>query len=301
MSTYIFVKDSKLQRPHNISNDVFMSASYGQTFEYTPEDMPLKIYHFSGSSLASQEYNLFKSLKNTINYYKAKDDLFDYNQLYNKPVTLYSFSSAHLGSGIQKGSIELGIYLSGSLIDKATDHREDGILYNTSDSKVGLVLYNEGFIIINNTSSLVEEVAEFSSEYEYFVDKPRWIHAFISSSDSIYCDINYNTVNSVATNTMFVYANKNQLNHSNNETYIESGSYLYQTSSYHFKESEEIKIKNTVKSPFVSGSANFEKQTYISKIGLYDKDKQLVGVASLANPVRKTENREFLFKLTLDI
>mgnify|MGYP003332734796 FL=1 len=97
------------------------------------------------------------------------------------------------------------------------------------------------------------------------------------------------------------YANKNELNHSNNETYLESGSYSCDSGSYFFKESENTVIKNTVKSPFVSGSANFQKQTFISRIGLYDENKKLIGIASLANPVRKTENREFLFKLTLDI
>ena len=31
------------------------------------------------------------------------------------------------------------------------------------------------------------------------------------------------------------------------------------------------------------------------------ENKKLIGIGSLANPVRKTENREFLFKLKLDI
>ena len=44
---------------------------------------------------------------------------------------------------------------------------------------------------------------------------------------------------------------------------------------------------------------NFEKQTFITRIGLYDKDKKLIAVGSLANPVRKTENREFTIKLKI--
>ena len=48
-------------------------------------------------------------------------------------------------------------------------------------------------------------------------------------------------------------------------------------------------------------SGSLEKQTYISKIGIYDEDKNLIAIAKLAKPVRKTENRDFTFKLKLDL
>ena len=300
MSKYRFIKDSKLERPRNISHEVFMSASYGDIFEYQPVDNPLKIYHFSGSVTGSDDYKVLRSLKNTINYYKAQDDLFQHDNFNNKPSSLYAFSTAHLGSGFEKGSIELNYYLSGGLISKITDSREDGVLYSDNDEKVGIVLYKEGFILINNTSSLSNVICDFSSSYQTFQDNPKWIHAFLSASDSLYFDINYGIKNDVSTNLNFVYAEKNELNHSNDPTYIESGSYRPTSGSFFFKENEDIRIKNTVKSPFVSGSANFEKQTFITKIGLYDENKKLIAVGSLANPARKTENREFVFKLKID-
>ena len=76
--------------------------------------------------------------------------------------------------------------------------------------------------------------------------------------------------------------------------------YFVTITSGSFVENDKIAIKSTVESPFVSGSANFEKETYITRIGLYDKEKNLIGIASLANPVRKTENREYTFKLKID-
>ena len=45
----------------------------------------------------------------------------------------------------------------------------------------------------------------------------------------------------------------------------------------------------------------FKKVVYISKIGLYDEDKKLIGVAKVATPVRKTEDQAYTFKLKLDI
>ena len=60
-------------------------------------------------------------------------------------------------------------------------------------------------------------------------------------------------------------------------------------------------IKNTVSSSFPDPTGSFQKQTYISRVGIYDKDKNLIGVAKVANPVKKTEDRDFTFKLKLDI
>ena len=74
----------------------------------------------------------------------------------------------------------------------------------------------------------------------------------------------------------------------------ESGSFTY-------KENETVQIKNIVSSSYVDPTGSFEKQTFISRIGIYDKDKNLIGVAKVANPVKKTEDREFTFKLKLDI
>lgn len=301
MAKYKFVKDSKLERPKNVSESEYISASYGQEYFYEPKDVPLRVYHLSGAITGSFDYSLLRSLKNTINYYSALDDLYNYNNFYNTPSTLYAFSSAHFASGIEKGSVRLNMYISGNLLSSIRDHRENGILYSDANEKIGIVLYREGFILINNTSSLSEDIVEYRANGEIFSDNPRWIHSFISSSNSIYYDIDYNVKSDVCTSLNFVYADKNKLNHSNNPTYLESGSYSYTTSSYHFKESEEIAIKNTVKSNFVSGSSNFEKETYITRIGLYDDNKKLIGIGSLANPVRKTENREFLFKLRIDL
>jgi len=298
---YKFIKDSKLEKPRNVPREEFISASYGQEYYYEPKDVPLRIYHFSGSVTGSSEYSLLRSLKNTINYYSAQDDLFNYNNFANQPIALMCFSSAHLGSGIDKGTVTLNTYLSGALIASVSDFREDGVLYTQNDQKVGIVLYREGFIILNNTSSMSDEIIEFNTEYNNFQDNPRWVYAFSDASEALFFDINYNIKSSVATNINFVYAEKNKLNHSNNPTYLESGSYSYETSSYYYKENEYTKIKNTVKSPFVSGSSIFEKQTFITRVGLYDENKKLIAVGSLANPVRKTENREFTFKLKIDL
>ena len=62
-----------------------------------------------------------------------------------------------------------------------------------------------------------------------------------------------------------------------------------------------MKIKNTVKSDYSNHEGNFQKQTFISKVGIYDKDKNLLGIAKLATPVLKRETDSYTLKLKLDL
>jgi hypothetical protein len=103
---------------------------------------------------------------------------------------------------------------------------------------------------------------------------------------------------------MFATAPKSGLNFSANQTLLDHASYLsgtVTTGSHHYKESEEIEIFNTVSSSFYRFEADFKHQTFINKIGIYDKNKNLIAVANLATPVKKTALRDFTFKLKLDI
>lgn len=300
MKKYRFIKNSNLDRPKNINKETYISASYGEIFEYSPRDNPLTLYAFNNSITGSTEYKILRSLKNTINYYSAIDDLYHFENFYNNPISLLCFNSLHLGAGISKGSVKLNIYVTGSLLASCSDLKENGILYDDNKSKIGIVLYNEGFILINNTSSITEQQYTFSNDFGTIEDNLKWSYFCNKTEDSILYDLEYLTRNEVVTNTYFVVAGKNELNHSNNFTYIESGSYHATHNEAHFIEDENIKIKKTNKSPFISGSANFEKQTFITNVCLYDKDKNLIAVGSLANPVKKTENREFLFKIRVD-
>lgn len=299
MAKYKFFKDSKLERPRNISYETFMSSSYGEEFEYNLDNNsnPWKIYHHINPDSDKYLY----SLKNIINYYSGVDDLYNFNNFLNKPYNLLTLNSYYMGSGFIPGTISIDTYLSGTLLDRATDSIQNGVLYNKNSEKVGIVLYKEGFILLNNTSSLTDNIIEFSDGSSTFTDKLSWVNTFLSASNYIDFDISYLVKNNVSVNTYFAPVEKYDLNYSNNPTYIESGSYRPVSGSVFFKENEDIKIKNISKSPFVGGNANFQKHTFITKIGLYDDEKKLIAVGNLANPIKKDETREYIFKLRLDI
>ena len=101
---------------------------------------------------------------------------------------------------------------------------------------------------------------------------------------------------------MLAHAEEGKQNLSSNPTYVEKGQALgAMTSSIFYKEPTGVKPKNTISSSFHEHTASFMKQTYISKIGIFDDDKNLIGVAKLATPVRKREDDAFTFKLKLDV
>ena len=64
---------------------------------------------------------------------------------------------------------------------------------------------------------------------------------------------------------------------------------------------KKARPKNIVDTELTDVIPDFQKETYISKVAIYDDDKNLIGIAKVATPVRKTEDRQYIFKLKLDI
>ena len=110
--------------------------------------------------------------------------------------------------------------------------------------------------------------------------------------------------NYIPTLTMLAHAKKGELNHSNNPTYLtyeqDGVNIVDNDGGTTYAERTDLEIANTTKSPHEGAEATFQKQTWISKIGIYDEHNNLIAIAKLANPVRKTEDRDFTFKLKLD-
>ena len=105
--------------------------------------------------------------------------------------------------------------------------------------------------------------------------------------------------------TMFATAQPGELNNSLNPTWLSSsnGSWrdLTITGSSGYVEPRQLIIKNTIQSQYCDFEEDFSKQTFITEIGIFDDDKNLIGVAKLANPVMKKEIDEYTFKLKLDL
>jgi len=255
------------------------------------------------------------ALKNTLNYYAPLSRHYLYSSsLGNKAdqhLGLVSVPSIFYGSSIKKGTVDLKFYVTGTLVGQAQDTKQNGELIEVSGTSVGsvagVVLYNEGFLALTggwnlSTSGHTEAYSELGAK------PPSWVYFGQSISGSTTANsssftLGFQGTDYVPTITMLAHAPRGELNHSNNPTYAKynSNRVYATTSSLDYVEPEGATIKNVVSSSYQDHTASFEKHTYISKIGVYDRDRNLIGIAKLATPVKKTENREFTFKLKLDI
>ena len=303
---YPFItKNGTLSSFKTISTNNFNSFAYGDilsgTYELT-STIDLK-YYSSGESRPK-----INALKNTLNYYYKLNKNYKYGTNYsNDALSLISIPTIFFGSQIQKGSVELEFYYTGTLIAKAEDIHRNGNLIQTygtsslSGSSVGVVLYNEGFIFLTNTASLSTNTDAYLGSTQY---EPAWIYfaANQSAATGSAFKIKFNGTTNTPTLTMFAHAEKIDLNHSNNPTFVKYGQ--IPTSSLNSKqyvENVNLEIKNIVSGVYNNYSESFERTTFISSIGIYNEDKELIGIAKVATPIRKRNNDSYTFKLKLDL
>ena len=168
------------------------------------------------------------------------------------------------------------------------------------------MLYNEGFLILTSSGDLSAGSdkyldptgADLNPNWTYFAQS---ISGSVTAPDSSFV-MNMSGTTDTQVMTMFATAPKGELNHSNNPSYIKSGSAaMISTGSAGYYESDEIQVKNIVSSSYIDPTGSFEKVTYISKVGIFDENRNLIGVAKTATPIKKTINRDFTFKIKLDI
>ena len=307
----------------SISKELYLAA----TPRYiSPEIEPAQAAGDDPRILSNGSVSHLLALKNTIDYYRYLSPHFIYSSSakdisagrHNRDfdsmdLGLVSIPSIFYGSQIKKGSVNLEFYFTGSLIARAQDTNRNGELIqtygvgNTTNDVVGLVLYNEGFLILTGAVALLNNGTDaYTSSGP---DNPRWIYIAQSISGSITAPNSAFVMQMSGTTTtqvltMFATAPKGGLNHSNNPTYLEAtaSNILYiSTGSSGYIESDQRPIKNVVSSAYADPTGSFEKTTYISKIGIYDRNKNLLGLAKVATPIRKTIGRDFTFKIKLDI
>ena len=55
-----------------------------------------------------------------------------------------------------------------------------------------------------------------------------------------------------------------------------------------------------MKSNFIEPTGSFDNVTYLSRVGIYDRDRNLIAIAKLASPIRKRETDSFSIKMKID-
>lgn len=297
------------------------------------------VYTTGFGSPAISSIAKFISLKNSMKVKEIQSPVFKFNdyitETSNPPLivpktaallqdlTIFSLDDIFCGSLINPGSIDLKFYKDGELLARARDTRKNGELIEQTNSTigtgsvVGFALYEEGIIVLTDTASLGGGQEYFqqptASAGSAVLDDPKWIHfgSYIDVEGGVATAITGSSyiidlegTKPKQTITMMAYAPKNKLNWSNNPTFLDASTknnYINNTSSFYYEESQNVLVKNVVSSSFSAYSASFVPTTYIRTIGIYDEDKNLIAVAKVANPVKKTTEQDYTFKLKLDL
>jgi len=262
----------------------------------------------------------FFALKNRLNYYGVRSRHYVVSSSYGdkslQTLNLISIPSIFYGSQIQPGTMSLKWYFSGSLAGELRDSRSNGELIQVSGANAGevagVVLYDEGFVMLTGSWGLNSETIGMVSGG--VSDNPKWIYFGAGALDDVSATtadtdfvsasfkMDFKGTTETQVMTMHAHAHRGEANHSNNPTFLEYGQQQIQaTSSQIYEENPNRTIKNIVSSSFEGFDAPFERQVYISRVAIYDDNKNLIGIATLSNPILKREADDISFKIKLDM
>ena len=291
---------------------------------------------FRGPSGSARGFNkTFLGVKNRLDYYGYRSRHYKINSPYgnkfNQALNFIHIPSIFYGSRLQPGSISLKYYVTGTLAGELQDIRQNGELIQVSssdasayDNKVaGVVLYDEGLILLTGSWTLNTDTISYgpnggdtNSRWIYFAAGAEGGSGYgtgnfrIQTGRSDVTDtfkkvsfkINFKGHTETQTLSMFAHARSGEANFSNNPTFISKGQNRTSYSTSHvYQQNKDVKMKNFTSSSYEDFNAPFKRQVFISRIGIYDKNKNLIAIATLANPILKEDKDNYTFKIKFDI
>ena len=263
------------------------------------------------------------ALKNLAHHYSVMNPILkDFNSYLSDPINMIKIPSIFYGSSIRKGSVDLKFFYTGSLVSRCSDERQNGQLIASTPQHiptgqvVGHVFYNEGIIIFPSSLAYTALLNESIQTTGSSSDRPRWIHFGLglpnNNTDPLYTahpspsasfEINFEGTSYLNNMTMLCHMDRGEYNYSNNPTYqdLSQEKIQYFNSSRFSYGEPPIKIKNVASSSHFKGEDDFRKVTYVTKVGIYDENDQLIMTADLARPYKKEEKDNFTFKIKYDL
>jgi hypothetical protein len=296
-----------------ITSSYPMSASISREYITTP------------SSSATGEFNRhFVALKNRLNFYGIRSQHYRVTSSYGdknvQTLNLVSIPEIFFGSRIRPGTVSLKWYFTGSLIGELQDLKRNGELIQVgpagstgSGSVGGVILYDEGFVLLTGSWSLNGESIPMTAD-STSGNSPSWIYWAAGADDGVNqtttaanfvsasFGFDFKGQTNIQVLTMFAHAKRGEVNYSNNPTYLKYGQNRVNVSASNiYEENPTLDVANIVSSSYTDYSASYKRQVYISRVAIYDKSMNLIGIATLSNPILKEEDQDISFKIRLDI
>jgi hypothetical protein len=159
---------------------------------------------------------------------------------------------------------------------------EYGILYSgsaaTTGEEVGLVYYQAGVVVLSGSVFAASQLGNgdlVDTGYSAMATGSN-IGMMADSFRNRLQNISFNNTVELNSTVYFCRASHNEFNYSNNPTYLSES---------------QIRVKNSTTDNPVS---------YVTTVGLYSSDNELLAVAKLSEPLKKDPNTEVTLRVRLD-
>lgn len=311
------VKGASLNNMSTVSVASYNAFSYGDVISGSyPLSASITRNFYTGSTRRE-----IVSLKNTLNRRRLYSNHFAYSSSLGdkdtQNIALIDVPSIFFGSGMKTSTLKLDFYVTGTLTGRLEANAKGELVQTlpqdaNSGSVAGVVMKDMGAILLTGSWDVTTDNIDNYDQSGGTEEPFKWYYytagiqgniEYTTALPSSSFHLHFESTSEVNTKLMFCTAPRGELNQSENPTFYTKDSHkpIESTGSVSsFREPVRI-IKNIASASYQNPTAPFEKTTYISKIGLYDEDKNLIAIASLARPVKKTESRDITFKLKLDI
>lgn len=145
----------------------------------------------------------------------------------------------------------------------------------TQDTGLGLIYYQAGIAVVSASVFGDVEFSSSGNDIDAMLTGST-IEAFADSFRHRFADLDFNNTTELNSTIYFCRVNNNEFNYSANPTYLSES---------------KIRVKqNTVDTPV----------TYITTVGLYSADNELLAVAKLSEPLKKDPTNELVLRVRLD-
>ena len=160
------------------------STEYGYGDKITGS-YPMSASIYRDHFITGSDRRRIHALKNTFRHYMTLAKDYEWSGTLGdkstQEINLLSIPGIFYGSSIQKGTVDLKFYVTGTLIGQLRDERQNGRLIQVapegstgSGSCAGVVLYKEGFIALTGTWGLDVDPKEYLGPNQYATSS--WVH-----------------------------------------------------------------------------------------------------------------------------
>lgn len=283
----------------------YLSSSANQIFDLTVGYSNNSVHSSSANSQNAKKINIYNQMAQVLVGYDQDGNIREFDEDGNfaaggaklQECVFINFARLLTKDEIKKGSFELKVIPGGTPASRsgaleiitdsgaANNYRvnspagEYGVLQNIGGLNVGLIYYQAGIVVLTGSVYNGEFGANGATYDTSSFDAVLTGSEISASADGFrntLFNVQFNNTTELNSTIYFCRANHNDFNYSANPTYLSQS---------------KLVVKETSTDSPVS---------YVTTVGLYSADNELLAVAKLSEPIKKTPDTEVTFRVRLD-